>query len=64
MMSYHLGLIAGQFMSIVQRFASLLRYIVEDRNDGAILLGSRYWEQNKVEDDEVPTSSPNKLLIN
>jgi hypothetical protein len=36
-MSYRFGLIAGQFMNIVNRFDSLLDYIVESKNEDRII---------------------------
>ncbi|MES2538257.1 MAG: YbjN domain-containing protein [Pseudomonadota bacterium] len=48
-MSYRFGLIAGQFMSIVNRFDSLLEYIVRSQNEDRIIrLGAGR------EEDDVP----------
>ncbi|MDN7967548.1 hypothetical protein QZM91_08285 [Burkholderia multivorans] len=39
-MPYGCGLIAGNFVSIVNRFASLLEFVVETYNDGLIDFGA------------------------
>lgn len=64
-MTYQLGLIAGQFMSILLRFVSLLGYIVEERNeDGEILLGSKHCVREPGPDDEERPPMTAKVLLN
>jgi hypothetical protein len=54
-MSYRFGLIAGQFMNIVNRFDSLLDYIVESKNEDRIIkLGAGRDEEDAPALDDRP----------
>lgn len=54
---YAHGLIAGQFMAVVHRFASMLDFIIETKNeDGLILLGPKS-PQHQEDDEDDPDRS-------
>ncbi|WP_245004450.1 YbjN domain-containing protein [Paraburkholderia sacchari] len=56
-MTYVHGLIAGQFMVILHRFASMLEYVMGSKNeDGLIILGQKSKQEEQVDDGE-PTDS-------
>jgi hypothetical protein len=56
-MTYVHGLIAGQFMVILHRFASMLEYVMSSKNeDGLITLGQKSEEQEQVNEGELTDS--------
>jgi hypothetical protein len=64
-MPYSQGLIVGQFMALVHRFASLLKYVVASKNvEGLITLGNDNGNNNDGIDSETSEPCPKGVLLN